>query len=243
MEEKHRFRFFASVEGNEVYFDVNEYKHLRVLRAVRGDELEAFDGHGNIYRCYLQKFTRHEARATIIATHHEPRPMASVTAVLGAQAGTVDERVLRSLTELGVEHFVIFRHQHDARGKIHSSRVMRWRKIIISACKQCKRAWLPNIELLPEWEELIATLLRDFTVRLVLQRGGECSLSELLQCSPSGRVCMMVGAACGFSAAELGTLQSTSVKFIDLGINTLRTETAAVFFAGFVNLWLQEKLS
>ncbi len=241
-EERHKFRFFAVADGNEVHFDATERKHLHVLRAARGDELEAFDGCGNVYRCRLQALTRHAARATIITTHHEPRPSAAITAVLGAQAGTVGESLLRSLTELGVERFMIFRHHHDAHGKIHSSRVLRWRKIIISACKQCKRAWLPDIELSPEWEELTKTLARDFAVRLALQRGGECGLSDLLQCSPSGRVCILVGAACGFSAAEQAALRSVSVKFIDLGMNTLRTETAAVFFAGFVTFWQRERL-
>ena len=240
--ERHTFRFFAVAEGNEVHFDAAERQHLHVLRAESGDELEAFDGYGNVYRCRLQALTRHAARATIIATHHEPRPAAAVTAVLGAQAGTVGESLMRSLTELGVARLLIFRHQHDAHDKIHSSRVRRWRKIIISACKQCKRAWLPDIELLPEWEELTKTLARDFTVRLALQRGGECGLSDLLQCSPPDRVCMLVGAACGFSAAEQAALRAVSVKFIDLGLDTLRTETAAVFFAGFVTFWQRERL-
>ena len=241
-EEKHTFRFFANAKGNEVHFDAAECKHLQVLRAACGDELEAFDGRGHVYRCRLQKLTHKEARAAIIAARHEARPKASVTAVLGAQAGTLDEPVLRSLTELGIERFLIFRHQHDAHGKIHSSRVLRWRKIIISACKQCKRAWLPDVELVPAWEELTATLLRDFAVRLVLQRGGEGSLSELLQCSPSDRVCMLVGAACGFSAVELEALRAVPVRFIDLGMATLRAETAAVFFAGFITFWQRERL-
>ncbi len=239
-EERHTFRFFAVVEGGEAHFDVTERQHLCVLRMARGDELEAFDGRGHVYRCRLQTLTRHQARATIVATRYEPRPAAAVTAVLGAQAGTVDDRLLRSLTELGIGRFLIFRHQHDARGKIHSARLSRWRKIIVSACKQCHRVWLPSIELLPEWEELTQTLARDFAVRLALQRGGECSLSELLQSSPSGNVCMLVGAACGFSVAELAILRSVPLKFVDLGTDTLRTETAAVFFAGFVNFWLRE---
>ena len=239
---RHTFRFFAAVEGGEVHLDVTARQHLHVLRAVRGDTLDAFDRRGHVYRCRLQALTRHEARATIIATRYERRPATSITAVLGAQAGTVDVRVLRSLTELSIARFLIFRHQHDARGKIHSSRVLRWRKIIISACEQCKRAWLPDIELIPEWEELTPTLAREFTVRLALQRGGECSLPELLRSSPSGNVCMLVGAAGGFSATELAALRSVPVRFVDLGMATLRTETAAVFFAGFVNFWQREWL-
>ena len=240
--ERHTFRFFAAVKGGEVHFDVTARQHLHVLRAVRGDTLEAFDGRGHVYRCRLQTLTRHEARATIIATHYSPRPATSITAVLGAQAGTVDVRVLRSLTELGIARFLIFRHQHDARDKIHSSRMLRWRKIIISACEQCKRTWLPDIELVAEWKELTHTLAREFTVRLALQRGGECSLAELLRSSPSGNICILVGAACGFSAAELTALCSMSFRFVDLGMATLRTETAAVFFAGFVNFWQREWL-
>ena len=47
---------------------------------------------------------------------------------------------------------------------------------------------------------------------------------------------MLVGAACGFSAAEQAALRSVSVKFIDLGMNTLRTETARGFFCGLCYL-------
>ncbi len=241
-EDRHTFRFLVVAEGDEVRFDADECKHLRVLRVARGDELEAFDGHGHVYRCRLRVLGRDEARATILAARYEPRPVAAVAAGLGAQAGMVGEGVMRSLTELGVARFLIFRHQRDARGRIHPSRVLRWRKVLISACKQCRRAWLPDIELLSGWEELVKVLARDFTFRLVLQRGGECSLSDLLRCSPSGGVCMLVGAACGFSEAERLALRSASVKFVDLGLQTLRTETAAVFFAGFVTFWQRERL-
>ena len=85
-------------------------------------------------------------------------------------------------------------------------------------------------------------LAQNFTTRLALHRGGEHSLSDLWQGSPSPHICMLVGAPCGFSAAEVNALRAVPVKFIDLGMDTLRTETAAIFFAGWVNFWQREKL-
>ena len=35
-EERHKFRFFAVADGNEVHFDATERKHLHVLRGRTG---------------------------------------------------------------------------------------------------------------------------------------------------------------------------------------------------------------
>ena len=215
---------------------------MLVLRCRTGDELEVFDGCGHVYRCCLQKLTHKEARATIVASHYVPRPVTSITAILGAQATTTDEYMLRSLTELGMASLVFFRHQHDAQAKLNTVRLTRWRKIIINACKQCKRAWLPDITLASDWDSLTTMLGQSCTTRLALHKGGEHSLSDLWQGLPSSHICILAGAACGFSATEIDALRAVPVKFIDLGMNTLRTETAAIFFAGWVNFWQQEKL-
>ena len=241
--DKHTFRFLGHADGNEVYFNADESKHMSVLRCRTGDELEAFDGCGHVYRCCLQKLTHKEARATIVAARYVSRPTTSVSVALGVQSGTTDEHSLRSLTELGVASVVFFCHQHDAQAKINAARLTRWRKIIISACKQCKRAWLPEISLASDWHNLTAILAQNFTTRLALHRGGEHTLSDMWQWLPSAHVCLLVGAACGFSAVELDALRAMPVKFIDLGMDTLRTTTAVVFFAGLVNFWQREKLS
>lgn len=240
---QHTFRFFArTVDARQVLFDADECLHLQVVRAVPGDELEVGDGQGQVYRCRLCSLTRHAARAEILAVQHEPRPPLTFAAALGVQSGAKFEQLLRSLTELGVTRFLIFKHQHDAHAKIGTARLPRWRKIIISASKQCKRAWLPEITLLPDWGELIKTLEKDFTFRLALKQGGDYGLSDVLSWSPHGGACMVVGAACGFSEDEVAALHAVPVRFIDLGSCTLRAETAAVFFAGFVAFWQREKL-
>ena len=203
---------------------------MQVLRCRTGDELEVFDGCGHVYRCRLQKLTHKEARATIVASHYVPRPATSITAMLGAQAGTTDEYVLRSLTELGMASLVFFRHQHDAQAKLNTARLRRWRKITISASKQCKRAWLPDISLASDWDSLTAMLAQNFTTRLALHRGGEHTLSDLWQGSPSSHICILVGAACGFSAVEVEALRAVPVKFIDLGMDTLTHRDGGDFF-------------
>ena len=241
--DKHTFRFWGQAEGNAVYFNADESKHMQVLRCRTGDALEAFDGSGHVYRCCLQKLTPKQAHASIVAMHYEARPPTSVSVALGVQSGTTDEHILRSLTELGVASFIFFRHQHDAQAKINAARLARWRKITLSACKQCKRAWLPELSLASDWHNLTTMLAQNFTTRLALHKGGEHTLSDMWQWPSSAQVCILVGAACGFSIAEVKALQAVPVKFINLGLPTLRTATAAVFFTGLVNFWQQEKLS
>ena len=159
-----------------------------------------------------------------------PAPKAKVIAVLAIQQHGMFGEVLRSLTELGVDTFALFRHKRDATFKFR--RHEHWHKVVVNACKQAKRAWLPEVKLLQSWQEVLA-YVGNYDC-LVLDKSGEHSLHSVEQ---SGDVCFIAGASCGFDAEELTDLCGLPVvKVVNLGNNTLRAATAVIYAGGYISL-------
>lgn len=237
---RHIFRFFAETDtGDEIYLSGDEFKHLQVIRAEIGDELEIFNGRGHVFTCRLQKYVRQTAVCEVMAMRFVPRPAKTITAVPGIQPATEFEHLLRSLTELHVDRFLVYRHTHDAIHKIRSAPIARWRRILLSACKQAKRAWLPAIDLCSSWGDMLKMIEQGCDFRLALEGGGEYTLDDVLAWELGADTCLVTGSSCGFSEDELADLRFLEVKPVSLGTTVLRAGTAAVFFAGFVNFCRQ----
>ena len=227
----HLFRFFTeqSEDLGHVYLQGDESQHLKVVRLQIGDKLEVCNGQGMVYACVLKNMGK-VAKCEVIARRYIAAPKTKVIAALAIQQSNMFGEVLRSLTELGIDTFVLFRHNHDAAFKLQQQR--RWRKVVVNACKQAKRAWLPEVKLLQSWQEVM-NYVRDYEC-LILDKSGECSLHSIKQ---SQDMCFIVGASCGFSAEELASLRALPrVKTISLGDNTLRAATAALYVGGYLSL-------
>lgn len=239
----HIFRFFAETDtGDKIRLSGDEFRHLQVVRAKMGDELEIFNGRGHVFTCKLRENIGQNAVCEVIATRFVPRPVRKITAVPGIQPVTEFEYMLRSLTELHVDRFLVYRHTQDATHKIRSAPVTRWHKILLSACKQAKRAWLPEIDLCPSWKDMLKKIEQDCDFRLALDDRGEYTLDDVLAWKPGADTCLITGSGCGFSENELADLRSLEVRSVSLGAVVLRAGTAAVFFAGFANFWRQRSV-
>ncbi|MDE3269853.1 MAG: RsmE family RNA methyltransferase [Pseudomonadota bacterium] len=229
----HRFRFFspacsssASDGAEQIVLRDEEVKHLKIVRLQVGGEFEVFDGQGVVYACVLHSISKTTALCEIKSKTYTPAPQTKVVAALAIQQPNVFSEVLRSLVELGVDRFALFRHQRDALFKLR--RQEHWQKIILNACKQAKRAWLPDVTLLHTWQALL-DYVRNYDC-VVLDKSGEHGLLAL---KPQGDVCFVVGASCGYDAAELASLQSLpTARVVSLGNNTLRATTAAIYVGG-----------
>ena len=227
----HLFRFFTEAEqdSGHVYLQGEEARHLKVVRLQVGDELEVFNGQGMVYSCVLKSIGK-VAKCEVSAKRYVAAPKTKVIAALAIQQPNTFGEVLRSLTELGIDTFVLFRHQHDAAFKLQQQQ--RWHKVVVNACKQAKRAWLPEVKLLQSWQGMLS-YVRDYEC-LILDKSGEHSLHSI---EPSQDVCFIVGASCGYSAEELASLHTLPrVKVVNLGRNTLRAATAAVYVGGYLSL-------
>ena len=241
----HTYRFFSEdYDDQQLSLSADEYRHLRVIRAKIGQVIEVGDGQGNIFICQLQSFERNYATCQIVSRRFVARPTTSLTTVIGVQMLDTFERILRSITELIIDSIVVFRHNNYARFKLRSSSRQRWRKIILGATKQSKRAWLPSLTITSNWQDLLQ-IINDgnFSCKLLLDSNGRDSLNYFLDRNRPRTVCLINGSSCGFRADELANLKAIGAIPLNLGGNILRAETAIVLATGFVNVLSESEQS
>jgi len=110
-----------------------------------------------------------------------------------------------------------------------------WQNIVISACEQSGRAFVPQVAAplsLPEW----LALAPQKTVRLLLSPVATQTLHDVAR--PAANICLLIGAEGGLTEDEIDIALSQGFTAIRLGNRILRTETAALAaLASIQTLW------
>jgi 16S rRNA (uracil1498-N3)-methyltransferase len=201
---------------------------VRVLRLREGDAVTLFNGDGHDYSGQISLGKR-EARVQVMrvdAVANES-PLA-ITLVQAIARGEKMDLILQKATELGVAKIVPVtsdrtevRLDEDRADK----RILHWQRVLESACEQCGRAQIPQIES-PLTLERAARLFADGDeTRLVLHPDGGESLSRIT-CSDA--VAIAIGPEGGFSDRDLAVLDQAGFRRLTLGPRILRTETAGL---------------
>lgn len=226
----------AALKGDRVTLTGDGYHHVRrVLRLGSGDELELFDGAGLVVRATIDEAPERELVLRIEQRWREaPLPGPTVTLVCAELKGDKMDFVVQKATELGVDHFVpvttersVIRPAAKARQRRHSRRL----KVALEACRQCGRAYLPEVHPPRPLAEVLAMLAAHTGVDAFVlwesteARGLAAALAEAS--GPTDR-CLLVGPEGGFTAEEVASARDNGFQEVSLGPLVLRAETAAV---------------
>ena len=216
------------VPGPIVTLDAEETHHLiRVLRAHPGDPLEVFDGAGRGWDAVLEGADRDAARVRVVAERTDavesPLP---VTLIQGSTRPERIEWVLQKGAEVGVASFRIFRAARSEGPSPSPSRLERYRRILLEACKQCGRRAVPELRFDPELPVPLPGV-----ATWVLDPVASLPLGEPLRGAAPAGLAIVTGPEGGFEAEELSKLEAGGAVRVSLGPRILRTETAGVIAA------------
>ena len=213
----------------------SEQHHLRnVLRLTPGATIRIIDGQGNVYTAELLDTgtNRKPSEARILSHEFHARVPPSLTLFQGLPKNDKMELILQKTTEIGVTQIVPIHAEHTLQ-KPSQNRYERWHRVVISATKQCKRAWLPELSE-PQTFEVSLAQLEKFSLRLILnpqiaQESQAQHIKTVLQkVSQPTSIALFVGPEGGFSKQEITTAIESGCVPVTLGTNILRTETAAI---------------
>lgn len=202
------------------------YVH-RVLRMAAGRQVILFNGRGGEFSATLTE-TGKKAVAVRVEEYH-PVERESTLAIhlgIGISRGERMDWVLQKATELGVTAITpLFTERGEVRlkGERLQKKQQHWQQILISACEQCQRNRLPQLNAAVPLQQHLAAVQEPH--RLVLHHRSESALAAR---QPLAAVALLIGPEGGLGDDEISLSEEHGFQALALGPRVLRTETAPV---------------
>jgi 16S rRNA (uracil1498-N3)-methyltransferase len=217
---RHRI-FTDAITAPSVTVEGEEFHHsVRVVRVRAGEEVELFDGGGNMARGVVESIERDRAVIRV----GEPIPSRESPLVIHLAMAIIQlekfELVLQKATELGVRSFLpLVTDRVELRPERYANKMERWEKIVFEAVKQSGRGIVPPIAPPAPF----ATLMQREGVRVLFDADADPSNEQ-----PANELTLFIGPEGGWSDEELALARAHGCIFRRLGPRRLRAETAAI---------------
>ena len=215
------------VAGSEISLPADAAHHLvSVLRAKPGQALALFNNTGIEAQAQLVAVDKRKAVACLddVRSVDLESPLA-VQLAIGISRGERFEHVLQKSTELGVARITpLWCERTEVRlppDRLEKKQ-QHWQKILESACEQCGRNRVPQLDAPVSLPDLLTHATAPY--RLVLQPGGDRLPFGGLP-KPTALL-LLVGPEGGLSDAEVDQALAAGYRSWTLGPRILRTETA-----------------
>ncbi|HEY7871302.1 MAG TPA: 16S rRNA (uracil(1498)-N(3))-methyltransferase [Rudaea sp.] len=217
--------------GREVLLPDQAGEHVaRVLRLERGAPLILFNGDGYEFDASLASLAKHAVTAEIGHKRIVDRESGlSLTLVQAIARGEKMDWILQKATELGVARIVPVvtdRTEVKLDAERAERRMTHWRGVLASACEQCGRNRLPDLEPPQALDRWLSILGDAPALRLALLPEGDITLRQFPQME-NGAI-LAVGPEGGFTANDVALLTQAGFHGLRLGPRILRTETAGL---------------
>lgn len=225
-----RLFFVEQVRGGECEVTGERAHHLRtVLRIEPGETYEVSDNE-RVYLAEVLAVRRDRVTFRVVGAGEERRVPVRLLLLAGLVKFDRLELLLEKATELGVERIVLVAAARSERGLERAAvkRFERWRRILLEAGQQARRARLPELAGPVSFEEAVREAA-DY--RYVLDESGNAP--PLLAALPPARrpehaVALLVGPEGGWTEQERGRSAAAGWRAVSLGPQILRAETAAI---------------
>ncbi len=225
------------MEAAEVELPTAAAAHVvRVLRLRAGARLVLFDGSGTDFHAEITEIAGGRVRASILdRIAGLPESPLAVTLVQGVSRSERMDWTLQKATELGVHRI---QPVLTARSVVRldeqqgAKRLRHWEAVVVSACEQCGRSLLPQVETPTSLEQHLARAATG--LRLMLHPLGEIALSECLArrtpttADGAPSLELLIGPEGGLGEEEVAAAQRAGYLGVRLGPRILRTETAGI---------------
>ena len=195
----------------------DEARHLKVKRHYENERVCVFDGKGKVG---VGKIVDKD-KVEISEVKEFPREDSLIIAA-AVPKGERFDFMLQKLTELNVSIIIPMRTKNSV---VLPKNIARYKRILLEACKQCKRAWTPELKNLTEFSSVIKEKADN---KLILDQGGS-KLKEI-----KGKTLVLIGPEGGFTEEEIKDAESKGFVRVSISKNTLRTETAAIAIAAII---------
>ena len=215
-----------SFQNDRLHLTGDEHRHLAVARAEPDELIEVFDGNGHVWTAAIESVSKRETIARVTASRTVPP--ASLELILGMAMIRIAafELALEKAVEVGVTRIVPFT---AARSNVTSgNRHDRWTRILIEAAKQSKHYYVPKLDALASFAEVLSI---PTSSKIIFAERGGGPLKAALASSPA---LYLIGPEGGWTDEELAEARKNGFISVSLGDGILKAETAATVGASLI---------
>lgn len=225
---KHRFHV-TDIDAKSVELDNQQSEHARrVLRLGIGQNVEVFDGWGNV----ATGIVSHTGRIVTIdieeVTHYNPR-LPTVDIAVAIPKGNRAENLIEKLVELDANSIIPL-ITHRSVVEAGSGKFKRFDRIALEASKQCHRHWMLQIYDNTDFADVIEA--SDHDLKLIADTPDQNSDQTILgypeQAKSAQKILVLVGPEGGWINEERTAAKNAGFLPWCIGPNVMRIETAAI---------------
>jgi 16S rRNA (uracil1498-N3)-methyltransferase len=237
----HLDRFYCeTLKEPTVELTGGEAHHLfNVCRLKTGDNVELFDGAGSLAIASIEKATSKSISLKITNLEKTEKPdRPEIIIAVSLPKGERFDWLLEKCTELGVDRVIPVIFERTIKQPKNPKAAQRWRNIAIAAAKQCRRIFLPQIDMPAPLVEILSTLKKQYNKAEILIGSLEPKSPALITKRFVTRdTIVFIGPEGGITEAEKALSENCGGKFVRLTNTILRVETAALAFATILTVW------
>lgn len=227
------------IMGDNITILGSDVKHIKdVLRLRINDQIEiSCDGFN--YLCQISVIEKSSIQLNI-KDKCEGKAESKVDIILfqGLSKGNKMEFIFQKGTEIGLKSFYpTITNRSIVKIKDinkEQSKVERWNAIVEEAAKQSKRDFIPKVENIVSFKDMIEILKDKSNIIVPYEDEKIITIREGLSNLRDEPIYIVIGPEGGFEKEEIEKLKGIGAKIVTLGPRILRTETAGIVTATII---------
>lgn len=218
--------FIATIQTSSATLTPEESWHCaKVLRKKSGDKVHLIDGEGNFFEGTLVMVSEKQCTAKIITGPIEQKKRNYFLHLAIAPTKQIDriEWMIEKAVEIGIDEISFIQSKNSERTAIKTDRIQ---KIVESAVKQSLQAFIPKVNGLMLFKDLLKTV-SDQKFIAHCYDGEKQSVKSIDFKNKSTLV--LIGPEGDFTLEEVKSATESGFSALSLGENRLRSETAGLY--------------
>ena len=225
-----------NVNQSEAEFDSFESQHiLKTMRKGDGDLIHFTDGKGRLFEGKIfETKPILKVHCKLLKQIPWPPPFLSILGIGFIRPSRMDF-LIEKATELGIHKFYFYKSRYT---NYYSENKKRFEKITRQAIKQSNRLYLPEICIMADFSEFLEAVSHVKHKFIADQTASE-SLMDFVQkvhWQVDENIIFIIGPEGGLDNEEIKRAKEYNFLAVSFGEYRLRTETAAISAASYINL-------
>ncbi|MEY4384699.1 MAG: rRNA ((1498)-N(3))-methyltransferase [Bacteroidota bacterium] len=227
--------FVENPDKSDVLSADDSFHANKVLRLKSGDAIYILDGAGKKFKATLLVSDARKSTYSNIILEIEEKTNKNLLNLWIAPTKQMErmEWMVEKCTEMGIRSIGFFQSKNSERKEI---KIQRLEKIVISAMKQSKQLFKPQLNPIISFDDLLKKLEKSFELKGFAYISENNNLTIRSFANMKQESIALIGPEGDFTPNEIIKLNSHGFKGFSLGNSILRTETAGILTCASFNL-------